>query len=244
MKKETIENLYGNSEASYYRWKKEKRPIISLVEKYFYEEELIEFIETGKISRMEILLKIHQQEYSSLTILNQLKYLEINNSIIKHNAILADYAYFIYQQLFEFNEKLNLEKLKIKYIIHKNTVLDEQHKIYLFSKYQIKFEFLSLLVQSISNDCYDILVDIHSVQKSELIEILKGFIFPSLYRKYHKFEKIKNKYQINEIVSIDFSNYLNKFHELEKYKEIHEFKKQEILDTIESFVHKIKTNGA
>ena len=51
-KKIIIEKLFGFTEATYYNWKKENRPIINLIN-YFNEEELIEFLETGKISKME-----------------------------------------------------------------------------------------------------------------------------------------------------------------------------------------------
>ena len=51
-KKEIIEKLFGFTEATYYNWKKENRPIINLV-KYFNDEELIKFLKTGKIDRLE-----------------------------------------------------------------------------------------------------------------------------------------------------------------------------------------------
>ena len=51
-KNELYSNLFGFNASTYHRWKKENRPIINLI-KYFKEEELIEFLETGKISKME-----------------------------------------------------------------------------------------------------------------------------------------------------------------------------------------------
>ena len=51
-KKEIIEKLFGFTEATFYNWKKEKRPILDLI-KYFEEEELVEFLQTGKIKRLE-----------------------------------------------------------------------------------------------------------------------------------------------------------------------------------------------
>jgi len=50
--KEKICEILGISTASYYRWK-EDRKIIKMLEKYFTEEELNEFIQTEKISRLE-----------------------------------------------------------------------------------------------------------------------------------------------------------------------------------------------
>jgi len=50
--KDKICKLLGISTASYYRWK-EERPIINLLEKYFKDDDLKEFLETGKISKLE-----------------------------------------------------------------------------------------------------------------------------------------------------------------------------------------------
>ncbi len=52
MRKEIVKML-GNTDKSYYRWKEEGRPIIAFLEKYFNEEDLKEFLETGEISRLE-----------------------------------------------------------------------------------------------------------------------------------------------------------------------------------------------
>jgi len=50
--KEIICELLGISAASYYRWK-EDRPIIGFLEKYFTEDDLGEYLATGKLSRFE-----------------------------------------------------------------------------------------------------------------------------------------------------------------------------------------------
>jgi len=51
--KEKICEILGISETSYYRWKNE-RPIIQLLEKYFSREDLIQFMEDGKIDKLEV----------------------------------------------------------------------------------------------------------------------------------------------------------------------------------------------
>ena len=48
--KQVASKVLGCALASYYNWKKEGRPIVSLLEKYFTQEELEEFLETGEIS--------------------------------------------------------------------------------------------------------------------------------------------------------------------------------------------------
>ncbi|MBN2825824.1 MAG: hypothetical protein JXQ76_10895 [Campylobacterales bacterium] len=44
--------LFDFSVNTYYTWKREKRPIMKLLEEYHYPQELEEFIKTGKIERL------------------------------------------------------------------------------------------------------------------------------------------------------------------------------------------------
>jgi hypothetical protein len=60
--KETICKILGISTTSYYRWRKE-RPIILLLETYFTKKDLLQFIEDGKIDKLEI----KNSENSNLT---------------------------------------------------------------------------------------------------------------------------------------------------------------------------------
>jgi len=48
-----IAKLIGNTERTIFAWKKENRPIINFFEKYFSEEDLEEFLTTGKIEKLE-----------------------------------------------------------------------------------------------------------------------------------------------------------------------------------------------
>lgn len=60
-RKQIIESLYGFTEGTYYNWKKEQRLILQLIEKYFNEDEIVEFIKTGKINRLEISREIDDE---------------------------------------------------------------------------------------------------------------------------------------------------------------------------------------
>ncbi len=51
--KKAILKLLDVSDKTFYNWRKEKRPIIKLFEKYFTKEDLEEFLETEKISKFE-----------------------------------------------------------------------------------------------------------------------------------------------------------------------------------------------
>lgn len=51
----TIASFLGNSSKSVSNWKKENRPIITFLYKYFCKEELEEFLETGEILKLEFI---------------------------------------------------------------------------------------------------------------------------------------------------------------------------------------------
>jgi hypothetical protein len=48
-----IANLFGFSVPTYYNWKREKRPIISLINSLYTEEEIQEFLDTNKINKFK-----------------------------------------------------------------------------------------------------------------------------------------------------------------------------------------------
>lgn len=52
-KKTIIEKFFGFTEATYYNWRRENRLVIDFVEKYISDEDLIEFINSGHIKRLE-----------------------------------------------------------------------------------------------------------------------------------------------------------------------------------------------
>lgn len=50
---DNISKLFDFANSTVYKWKKEKRPILELIDKYFIDEEIEEFLETGKIDKFE-----------------------------------------------------------------------------------------------------------------------------------------------------------------------------------------------
>ncbi len=58
MNKETISNLLGVSVKSVYNYDKENRPIIRLLENYFTNDDLEEFLETNEIKKQELIKDI------------------------------------------------------------------------------------------------------------------------------------------------------------------------------------------
>jgi len=58
--------LFGFSKNTYYSWKREKKPIIELLNKYFTKDELLEYLETDKISNMKLLEDFKSKEEQSI----------------------------------------------------------------------------------------------------------------------------------------------------------------------------------
>jgi len=52
-REELFMKLFNFSRPTYYKWKREHTPALSLLEKYFTQEELEEFLETGEIGFLE-----------------------------------------------------------------------------------------------------------------------------------------------------------------------------------------------
>lgn len=87
----TLSKILGNSLKTVSNWKKEKRLIIDLLEKYFTKEDLEEFIDKNKVSRYEFV-----NEYSFLCciqFLEKLKLLRIKSSPSRY---AYEYNYFHY----------------------------------------------------------------------------------------------------------------------------------------------------
>ena len=91
MKKQIIE-LLKISDVSYYRWKKERK-IFELLEKYFSDNDLEEFLSTGKITRLELYKEAEEENYYA-----DLQYLHIflDQDKASRFAKSSDYGYDFY----------------------------------------------------------------------------------------------------------------------------------------------------
>ena len=103
--KTLMSTLFGFSAPTFYSWKKEGRPIIKLLEKYFTREELEEFLENGKIKKFEQVnrfnnfLFIYRNLYFKFI---QDDFGQINNM---HNHILIyyfEYLFYLKNNISEF----------------------------------------------------------------------------------------------------------------------------------------------
>ena len=82
-KDELYSTILGCSVSGFYKWKKQNRLIISLLEKYFTKEDLEEFLERGEIVKQELVKDFNKEEvkrllkdYHNEKILEKIEYLK------------------------------------------------------------------------------------------------------------------------------------------------------------------------
>lgn len=96
--------ILGNSKKTVYRWKEEKRPIIALLEKYFTEKDLEEFITTYSIARMDTLRNIELKLNSNIPTI-----LELFNELFCIRKNISDVV-FVSESLI-FSSQIKISKL-------------------------------------------------------------------------------------------------------------------------------------
>lgn len=97
------------------KWKKEKRPIITLLQKYFTKEDLEEFEETGAITRMEKVKSLKDMDDIFFEITHKIKVHRIDLILREFNRVglnsrqtIEQEDYFSY--FYEFLQNSNLEE--------------------------------------------------------------------------------------------------------------------------------------
>lgn len=128
MKKQIIE-LLQISNVSYYRWRKtpkregDNKPpkIFDLLEKYFTEQELQEFLDTGKISKFEII-----EEFKMILQGSKWDYLEFINKYLKFSNnfdVFTDYYYRFLVYIDALQNNPNRSDVKFQNIFKLNDAL-------------------------------------------------------------------------------------------------------------------------
>lgn len=85
--KEQIKKILDIADKTYYNWKNENIPIVAFLIKYFSEDELQEFLETGKIEKQELIKNLSLTDLQNIEVFKeQLILNEIEN---KKQELLA-----------------------------------------------------------------------------------------------------------------------------------------------------------
>ena len=191
----TISTLIGNTERTIFAWKREKRPIIKLFEKYFTKNDLEEFLEYGKIQKFESL-----STYNKIVEKNIFTYLSFffngtyANSLKSFNSFFMD-LYFRFLISVELRDYQYSLKDRLLQIFH-NTELSEYElkKGSFYIKDMFESDFFAVLKDLhplfYKKDLF-ILIEIFETmnlsseeQKNKFNEALSHFIYFNLYKRY------------------------------------------------------------
>jgi len=111
-----IAKLIGNNEKTIYRWKKENRQIINLLEKYFTKQDLEQFLDKEKIDRYDNLCKTKKNtEKEALE--DAFKWIETQ----KINDLLLD-------RISEISKKYNMSKTEYINFLLLQDIKKETHQ--------------------------------------------------------------------------------------------------------------------
>lgn len=179
--------LFDFSINTYYLWKKQNRPIINLLEKYFKKEELEEFLETGKIEKFE---KSKNSEFLQHIVLHDFFYLQNTNNPKNRNfvSIFEKFKKYIDNlSVKEINEKQkNKPFLKnkaefLKFLITKDTVnvnrINHKNKILYYDK-AIFMQFLIL------DDEIDKFEKVEYIEQIANLKEIEFFIILTEYKNF------------------------------------------------------------
>lgn len=61
-----IAKLLSFTESTIFKWKKENRPILNLLQNYFTNEEIKEFLETGKVLKQEVVKNLSIEDINNI----------------------------------------------------------------------------------------------------------------------------------------------------------------------------------
>lgn len=121
--KQIAARFLGCNLASYYNWAKDKRPVISFVEKYLTQENLQEFLQTGKVTKFDNADRLQEI----------LKLLKQHNPIEMKMYLARSYAFNVQNMMFDKKDDVvrknynNFNVLKEIYLIL-SLVVDETTK--------------------------------------------------------------------------------------------------------------------
>ncbi len=190
IKTSTLSTLLDNSERTIQRWRKDERPIISLLQKYFTEDELTEFLNTGKIFRKDIdynfesTLFLLGNKFINYLYTLDFKLLKIILHDVNHN----------YNLVSVFNHFLDI--YDNQYLTPFIPILNEINENPIFLNYLIdlkELDYLPLLLVLKNNQDLDI-CRFMNIDKDKLSEILNCFINLNIQNEVDKYCVSKDGY--------------------------------------------------
>ena len=204
-------NLFGwGSANTYYNWKKEKRPIISLLEKYFTQADLEEFLEYATVEKFDFanIQNYSVQAAEFVNVLKSVKKFVEFYSRKEYRELCEEYGYnepdvFLGYDSYDNDEPTNNNDLApnenlddLYERLYSDVIKDNEGLTYLalvFSegKFESSEDFtVDNLSQEIMN-CYDIFVLKQGLENRKIKSSSLGTFLESLRKEYPKYPNYK-----------------------------------------------------
>lgn len=167
-KKEIIENLFQVSEKTYYNHKNADKPVINLIEKYFTDDDLIEFLTTKEISRFknvknikienESLKKISFSLFDSVFIdlvqITRLRIDRVLDSCKDINYNIFKLPFFVILTVIDKLQINNIRENEIKELIYEIIIVNKTYLDYdrVFAFISTHNKMLCQIIKSLKND--------------------------------------------------------------------------------------------
>jgi len=235
MKREEIFcNLFGFSKNTYYLWKREKKPVIELIDKYFDNHELEWFLEHKELVRLDTLNEFvpitHRLE--ALEILTNFKPIEQDEAIKGSVTIFADLLNYLSNYENKYNE--HIENLTYYYIAD-NTFAKKIDKANFIRENNIDINLIIYFSMPLKYDLIEFVSTITTqCNKGDVFDYVTEFIAPLLDMKYNN--SLSYYYD-------DYGEFISKQYDieyLEFYDTENSFIKKMIIESIDSYINQIK----
>lgn len=139
-----VSKLMSFSINSYYVWKKENRPIIALLHKYFKEDDINEFLQTGSVSKFDNIehfqYDFYKSYYSLISNLEQDELVIFLEFLKKNQDNLSQLSSDFINQVFYYECENNI---KLKLIKNYSNITDKNQFSYFGLKNMLNDKFLS-----------------------------------------------------------------------------------------------------
>ena len=210
--------------STYYQWKRENRPIIFLLEKYFSQDELEEFLSTGKVSKLE--------NYKIVDILFKRYFDFIGNTICSPSGINSAYFFFDFLTYFSQNEDeyqsaytvsgIDLNDFKAYLMLYIKISRYEPSKSFL-NKFIILDETVIRAIISLAKDSF---LDIHKmkyIKKECFIHYIIYFAFKNNFKLEDLQQLFSESLKKSQSQDVEWDSYgqifdlsINELEEIEK----------------------------
>jgi len=222
MKKDELYSaILGCSVSGYYKWKKQNRLIIGLLQKYFTDSDLLEWVENQRIIKFELIKDLEMILMGSK--LDYLKFINENLVLDLNYDMFTDlyYQFLIYLDEMQSSEDFEIYKTWTVgdaipgFFIRHSIAANKEDEIY---KLQYKFGIVNNFDQNMSNfirlSLARDMIPLVSNNKSENMEFSEEYrqsavhhvILFNIYKKYSTLTYQEKMLKLGEVYGFDLNN--------------------------------------